>query len=242
MYQIKQYLLLIFIFISSFLFAQEKKTALLIGNEKYETGIELKLVSDDTELLCAELESCGFKVIKGINCNYDSMKYYIEEFLKSLDHSEVSLFFYSGQALNQNGKSYLIPVNVKTINENFENSLISYDELLRKIQDSGLNTNFVITETWRPSFYKNKVISSGVLDLPISDNTCLIYSAVPTSVGRSYCRPGVFIDQFIKSLQVSNYSHKDVIKNTRKKVWELTNKMQIVYSRDNLNDLFYFNK
>lgn len=92
-------------------YAQQRKVALIIGNEKYQGHFSmLHTPRNDAFAVNNVLKKLGFETIVCYDLRRDSMSYYIERFAKASNGAQLSLFYYSGHAgIGKNEDYYLAP-------------------------------------------------------------------------------------------------------------------------------------
>jgi len=134
----RKFLFLIPLLICTSVFAQSRRVALIIGNEKYD-GHFSKLYTPENDAVAMNniLQKLGFETIIGKNVKRDSMSYYVEKFAKLANGAEVSLFYYSGHAgIGKNDEFFLAPSgsyrSAETLTEDCY-SLLSIENRMKKI-------------------------------------------------------------------------------------------------------------
>lgn len=91
-------------------YAEEKKVALIIGNDQYEGKFSpLTTCVNDAKDVKISLERLGYKVIIATNASNDSITYYLEEFKKQASGAKEALFYFSGHGVMIDEKYYLVP-------------------------------------------------------------------------------------------------------------------------------------
>ena len=103
--------LIISVLLSTVMLAQQRRVALIIGNENYEGHFSrLHTPENDANAMYNVLRKLGFEAIIAKNVKRDSMSYYIENFAKLANGAEISLFYYSGHAgIGKNDEYFLAP-------------------------------------------------------------------------------------------------------------------------------------
>jgi len=91
--------------------------ALVIGNGAYEDAGELENPANDAEDIAAKLETCGFTVIKELDCTFADMDRALKRFKRALPDNDVGLFFFAGHGMQIDGENYLAAVNTDTAGE-----------------------------------------------------------------------------------------------------------------------------
>ncbi len=91
--------------------AKGPRTALVIGNNRYEAAVgPLRNTVNDAKAMARTLRSLGFNVIEKHNVTRDGLMTAIIRFRKNLRGAEVALFYFAGHGINVAGSNYLIPI------------------------------------------------------------------------------------------------------------------------------------
>ena len=133
----------------------EKRFALLIGNEAYESAIgRLGNPHNDVALLEQALKGLGFEVAveqdNGLGALTRAVNAYVRR-LHDAGSNAVGFFYYSGHGASDGSTNYLIPVDVKTTEtgELWDQSL-QLTEITRKLKKDAPNaTHFVVFDACR---------------------------------------------------------------------------------------------
>lgn len=84
-----------------------KRTALVIGNGRYQSVSRLDNPVNDANNLAAALQLLGFEVIRGTDANLVQMRRLIREFGAKLEAGNgVGLFYYAGHGVEVRGKNF----------------------------------------------------------------------------------------------------------------------------------------
>lgn len=110
-------LALLFLVITSIVYPQEKRLALVIGNSDYQHGGELANPFNDANSMEHVLKGVGFDVVKYENLDQKMMRQAIDNFGNLLKNYDIGLFFYAGHGIQAKGRNYLIPTNAKITSE-----------------------------------------------------------------------------------------------------------------------------
>lgn len=85
--------------VSSAMAATEKRVALVIGNDTYESFPNLKNASRDAQGVADRLRQVGFEVILSQNVERRALGRALAEFQRKLTKAEVGLVFYAGHGI-----------------------------------------------------------------------------------------------------------------------------------------------
>ena len=87
------------------------RTALVIGNAKYEAAVgPLRNTANDAKAVAKTLRDLGFAVIEKHDVTRDQLLRAVVEFRATLTGAEVGLFYYAGHGISVAGSNYLLPV------------------------------------------------------------------------------------------------------------------------------------
>src|SRR5438132_3789158 len=90
--------------------AQERRTALVIGNSAYQKSPLVNPVND-AQGMAATLGSLGFTVTKIENASKSQMSDAIRKFGDTIKFGGVGLFYFAGHGVQVNGENFLLPVD-----------------------------------------------------------------------------------------------------------------------------------
>jgi TolB-like protein/Tfp pilus assembly protein PilF len=146
----KQFVLVQIMFLlCSLAISQEKRVALVIGNDEYEKGLLMNSVNDARAIEKA-LIGLGFTVQRLENLGQKEMTQAIDDFGKRLKYYDVALFFYAGHGIQSKGFNYLIPIDAKLLSESdVEYNCVRADRILGKMEDARTKVNIVILDACR---------------------------------------------------------------------------------------------
>src|SRR5215472_10211769 len=135
--------------------AQDKRIALLIGNEAYASKIgQLANPHNDVALLEQALKGLGFDVVTVRDAGLGALNRAVDAYARRLQAAgpnAVGLFYYFGHGASDGSTNYLIPVDVKTTEtgELWDQSL-QLTEITRKLKRDASNaTHFVVFDACR---------------------------------------------------------------------------------------------
>ena len=103
-------------FLTLFVSGQEKRIAIVIGNENYLNSMPLYNPANDANAMEAVLQAAGFRVYKYLDLDRESMLSAFDNFGENLHNYDVGLVFYAGHGIQADGINYLIPVDARRNN------------------------------------------------------------------------------------------------------------------------------
>ncbi|MDG1689742.1 MAG: caspase family protein, partial [Flavobacteriales bacterium] len=127
----KKVLILFFIFLINITNSQEeKRLALVIGNDNYDKG-ELNNPVNDAILIAKTLDSVGFDII--LDTNISSRRNFVEtikEFGDKRPNYDVAFVYYAGHGVQVANQNYLLPTKEKF---NSQDDIIDYAVSVQRV-------------------------------------------------------------------------------------------------------------
>lgn len=242
----KKLVLILSIFISVILYAQETRNALIIGNSNYETSY-LKNPVNDANLMAKTLKEVGFNVTIFTDVKtQNDMKKIVRDFGKSLEKSKgTGLFYYAGHGIQIKGVNYLVPISAKIDNEEYvEYECLDVNEVFTAMSIAQSSVNIVILDACRNNpFAKSfRSMDRGLAVINKSPSgTIIAFATAPGSVASDGAgENGLYTEELVKNLKKPGIKIEDVFKETRIQVSKKTNNEQIPWENSSLMGDFYF--
>jgi len=171
----------IFSFVNLSLSAQERRTALVIGNGSYKSAPLRNPVNDAKDITSA-LRKLGFTVIHKQNATQKEMETSIRKFGERLRKGGVGLFYYAGHGLQVNGINYIIPLDAEMREEtDVKYEAVDARRVLDAMYNAGNDLNIVILDACRdnPLARGFRSGSSGLARMDAPKGTIVAYSTSP---------------------------------------------------------------
>ena len=92
--------------------AAERRVALVIGNNTYQSLPPLEKAVNDANAVAAELRKVGFEVASLNNVGQKKMNQAINEFTQKVAGGGIGVFYYAGHGVQIDNQNYLIPVDM----------------------------------------------------------------------------------------------------------------------------------
>ncbi|MBS1189104.1 MAG: peptidase caspase catalytic subunit p20 [Rhodocyclaceae bacterium] len=92
--------------------AAERRVALVIGNNDYQSVPKLEKAVNDAQAVSRELAKIGFEVISLTNAGQKKMNQAVNEFAQKVSGGGVGVFFFAGHGLQINNQNFLLPVDM----------------------------------------------------------------------------------------------------------------------------------
>ena len=223
--------------------AQERRTALVIGNGSYKSAPLRNPVNDAKDMTSA-LRKLGFTVIHKQNATQKEMETSIRKFGERLRKGGVGLFFYAGHGLQVNGINYIIPLDAEIREEtDVKYEAVDARRVLDAMYNAGNDLNIVILDACRdnPLARGFRSGSSGLARMDAPKGTIVAYSTSPGKLaldgkGRNSPYTAALVDY----MDDPGLTIEQVFKKCRRRIDKATNGKQIPWESTSLTGDFYF--
>ncbi len=221
----------------------EKRLALVIGNNQYETFGNLKNPVNDAKALKEILEKRDFKVIYRTNATKRELREAVDEFTKKLKKDGgVGLFFFAGHGIQVDGINYLIASNSDfTSEEDVDRHALSVNRLIRKMKNAKNRLNIIILDACRNNPF-DRGSSGGLAAVSNARGMFIAYATEAGGVTKDGVAGGngIFTKYLIKHIQEEGLSIEEVFKRVRRDVYRATNGKQSPGVYNQILGDFYF--
>jgi len=223
--------------------AQERRTALVIGNGSYRSA-PLRNPVNDAEDMAKALRKLGFTVIHKQNATQKEMETSIRKFGERLRKGGVGLFYYAGHGLQVNGINYIIPLDAEIREEtDVKYEAVDARRVLDAMYNAGNDLNIVILDACRdnPLARGFRSGSSGLARMDAPKGTIVAYSTSPGKLafdgkGRNSPYTAALVDY----MDDPGLTIEQVFKKCRRRIDKATNGKQIPWESTSLTGDFYF--
>ncbi len=231
--------LVLLIVVSGIAFS-ENKTALVIGNSAYEHFPILSRPWQEAGLMKAALERLGFDVVYVVDGTYDQMYDALYTFERKLQQrGGIAFFHYGGHGIQVDGDNYLLPIDKNIPDERrVKSRAVKATEIVDLMAAAGSDTNIIVLDACRDNPLPAATRSTstrGLAKLSAPVNTVVVYSAEAGAAAED----GVFTPTLLEYLEQPGVSFTDILRQTRRAVYEKTGGKQIPGSYDQLFDPIY---
>ena len=233
----------IFSFPNLSLSAQDRRTALVIGNGSYKSAPLRNPVNDAKDMTSA-LRKLGFTVMHKQNATQKEMETSIRKFGERLRKGGVGLFFYAGHGLQVNGINYIIPLDAEIREEtDVKYEAVDARRVLDAMYNAGNDLNIVILDACRdnPLARGFRPGSSGLARMDAPKGTIVAYSTSPGKLaldGKGRNSP--YTAALVAYMDDPGLTIEQVFKKCRRRIDKATNGKQIPWESTSLTGDFYF--
>lgn len=222
-------------------------TALVIGNSDYPGANKLKNPANDAEDVAAQLESCGFSIIKEIDCSHSEMDQALKRFKKSLANNDVGLFYFAGHGMQIDGDNYLTAIDTDNAGEDeAKYSSLPLNRVIDVMENAPTSTSIVILDACRDNPFDRAWTRSasvrGLAPVYAPRGTLIAYSTSPGQVasdGRG--RNGAYTAALLQHILTPDCSIENMFKRVRNTLSAATSGKQISWEHTSLSGEFFFN-
>jgi len=238
--------------------AQERRTALVIGNSAYQKSPLVNPVND-AQAMAASLGSLGFTVTKIENASKSQMAEAIRQFGSHIKLGGVGLFYFAGHGVQVNGENFLIPVDDDIQDKNqVVTKGVEAKLVLQAMGNAKNRLNVVILDACRNNPFAQSasraLVPTGNTDgPPRSDSsgglalmealvgTLIAFATAPESVAADGSgKNGVYTENLLRNITEPGLRIEDVFKRTRFAVRQETGGRQVPWENTSLEGDFYF--
>ena len=238
--------------------AQERRTALVIGNSAYQKSPLVNPVND-VQAMAATLGSLGFTVTKMENASKSQMAHAIRQFGDAIKQGGVGLFYFAGHGVQVNGENFLIPVDddiqdkSQVATKGIEAKLV-----LQAMSNAKNRLNVVILDACRNNPFAQSASralvptdntdsrtrsdsSGGLAPMEALVGTLIAFATAPESVAADGSgKNGVYTENLLRNITEPGLRIEDVFKRTRFGVRQETGGRQVPWENTSLEGDFYF--
>ena len=138
------------------------RVALVIGNNAYQNGSQLRNPINDAKAVAAALKGAGFEVLVAEDARLVAMEQKLLEFSRAAKGAKAAWFYYSGHGAEVKGTNYLIPVDA-AVQEEFQvkHKTLALDQVLSAMDNAGAPLKVVVLDCCRDNPFGKSWSRSG---------------------------------------------------------------------------------
>ncbi len=238
-------------------FASRK--ALLIGNDSYKYATKLDNARNDAASMAAELKSFGYEVTLRLDQSQKDMQAALRDFRDGVKEGDEVLFYFSGHAVEIEGKNFLTPIDTIGVNQGqlADDSIDLKSAVLEPLSRKRVKLTLALIDACRDNpFLKNAATKSfsgtrGLAPTTPAVGQLIVYSAGSGQTALDRLGPtdtaknGLFTRVFLQEMKKTDQPIDRVIKNVRTEVVRLAKTIghdQVPAIYDEVVGDFYFKK
>lgn len=215
---------------------EQRRLALVIGNNDYEHIPRLEKAVNDAEAVARRLTEIGFAVTLAKDIGRRATSRAVLEFEKQIGQGDLALFYYAGHGYSVSGQDFLLPVDIPQAEPGdesmFRDEAFLTNDLADRFLRAGAKTAVLILDACRDNPFEQpgkRSIggSSGLANQPLGEGIFVLYSAGQYQAALDGLGPGddnpnsVFTRSLLKGLERPNASIVDIAKTTQVEVRDL---------------------
>ena len=235
------------------------RRALIIGNDTYKYADPLKNAREDARAMAAELKGFGYEVSLHLDQSQKSMQAALRDFRDKVNAGDEVLFYFSGHAVEIDGKNFLTPVDTIGINQNqlADDSIDLKSAVLDPLTTKKVKLTLALIDACRDNPFlktastRSTSSSRGLAPTTPATGQLIVYSAGSGQTALDRLGPndrdknGVFTRVLLSEMKKSNVPIHQVIRNVRSEVVKLARSIghdQVPAIYDQVDGDFYFKK
>ncbi len=215
---------------------EQRRIALVIGNNAYETVPVLAKAVNDADAVSARLAEIGFQVTTARDIGRRAFSRAVLEFENSIQPGDLALFYYAGHGFAISGQNFLLPVDIPPAGPG-EEALVAdeaflADDLADRFQKAGASTVVLVLDACRDNPFavpgkRSLGGEAGLTRMSPAEGVFVLFSA---GIGQSAldrlsdndANPNsVFTRSFLKELDQPNLPIVNIAKATQVAVRDL---------------------
>lgn len=230
----------------------QNRVAMVIGNSNYRNTSTLKNPHNDATGIGSALRELGFDVVFGTDRTKQQLDEDIRQFSSRATGADVALFFYSGHALQIDGKNWMLPVDANVQSPaDVELQANSMDLVMRQMTTKA-GLNIVLLDACRDNPFASAMYTGskgngntrGLSRSSVSGEMYVAYATAPGEVafdGRGDYSP--FSEAILRHIKKPGVDLDELMRLVRKDVKTVTSEervKQVPWSNSSLTQEFYF--
>lgn len=208
----------------------ERRVALVIGNDQYKHVTPLNKAVNDGVAMSAELKRAGFSVIFIKDGNRREMNDAINSFRDKTANGGIGVFFFAGHGVQVDGTNYLLPVDVDANRvEDLDTEAINVPYMMEKIGKSKARFTLMVLDACRNNPFPKKAgrsigSSRGMAMQDAPKGLMVLYSAGANQEALDSLSPedkdpnGLFTREFIKQMRNTDLRVDEMLRKVRQSV------------------------
>ncbi|MBI5163867.1 MAG: SUMF1/EgtB/PvdO family nonheme iron enzyme [Magnetospirillum sp.] len=226
--------------------AEERRVALIVGNDAYRAMKPLDNAVNDARAIERELKALGWETTLKTNAGRRDLHAAIDAFGGKLSSGAVGLFYYAGHGIEARGQNFLVPVDATVETESdLRSDAVEAAEVIATMKAADNPMNIVILDACRDNPLKARSGSRGLAVIPVAGGSAgmfVAYAAAPGEKADDGAKGGngVFTAELVKALQVPGLTIEQVFKRSVAGVKDRTGGRQVPWTQASLSGDFYF--
>ena len=221
-----------------------RRTALVIGNSKYEQG-SLRNPGNDARAMGNTLKDLGFDVTLQFNLNLRQMDEAVRGFGQKIKDGGVGLFYFAGHGVQVDGVNYLAPVGARVEKEqDVKFEMLDIGKVTAEMEAAKNGLNILILDACRnnPFVRAFRSPSSGLAPVNAPSGTYIAFATAPgTTASDGEGENGLYTQELLTNLKQPGLRLEDVFIRTRVSVKKKSNDIQVPWENGALEGIVILN-
>ncbi|MGF1623253.1 MAG: caspase family protein [Alphaproteobacteria bacterium] len=230
----------------------ERRVALVIGNQAYQYAGELSQTRHDADEMAAALQAVGFDVMLVHDADRRQMQQSLNQFRRELRDADVALVYYSGHGMEVDGENYLAPVSARLGDRRtLDAEFVALSEIMDTVETGGAAFNMVILDACRNNPFADQMeatrstvsASPGLAPVQAPLGTVVAYATAPGTYawegGQDYDN-SLFTEALVQNMTREGLELAHVFRETRRLVVEMSAGEQVPWEHSAMIGEFYF--
>ena len=235
------------------------RKALVIGNDNYKYANKLDNARQDANSMASELKSFGYEVTLLLDQSQKDMQAALRDFRGKVNEGDEVLFYFSGHAVELDGKNYLTPIDTLGINPDqlADDSIDLKRSVLDPLTNKKVKLTLALIDACRDNPFlktsstRSTTRSRGLAPTTPATGQLIVYSAGSGQTALDRLGPkddnknGIFTRVLLTEMRKTNLPIHIVIRNVRSEVVKLAKSIgheQVPAIYDQVDGDFYFRK
>lgn len=231
---------------------EQRRVALVIGNQAYSYAGELTQTLHDANEMAAALQSVGFDVMLVHDADRREMQQSLNQFRREIRDADVALVYYSGHGMEVDGVNYLAPVSARLGDRRtLDAEFVSLDEVMATVEEGGADFNMIILDACRNNPFIEQVEATrsgstagpGLAPVQAPLGMVVAYATSPGTYawegGPDYDN-SLFTEALVAQINVEGREIAQVLRETRRQVVEMSAGEQVPWEHSAMIGEFYF--
>ena len=224
-----------------FLFGQQTKYALVVGNADYDYLEPLKNPVNDATDMSELLKKMGFEVDVFTDVGKEDFQSAVKQFNQKSRNYDVLLFYYAGHGLEIGGKNYFVPIDAfaSSLGE-IKKTCVNANSIIYTMKSADSDANIIILDACRNNPFilvdsDNSNDGLALMDAPTG--TIISFATAPGKVAYDGTGDnGLYTSALLQHLAAFETEIKDVFENVRSTVVEETRERQVPWESTSLTE------
>jgi formylglycine-generating enzyme required for sulfatase activity len=225
--------------------AQDKRVALIVGNDAYKALPKLNNAAKDARDLDAALRRHGWQTILKVDVGRREMVRAVADFSGQIATGATGLVFYAGHGVESGGQNFLVPVDADLETEaDLVSEAVRLNDVMARLEEARNPLNIVILDACRdnPLTRRGRSAERGLGIVSLAPSGLFVaFSAAPGQKAQDGApgANGVFTGELLKALQRPGLKIEDTFKTVSQGVREKTSGKQIPWIQASLQGDFF---